>query len=252
MSLVNEGRTVCQEENILSPVVADKHLTQRYGHTRFSRARGHHKKAATVHLVEVVANAVNCPFLILSVGDVLLHILVGDGSTAARTVDDAEILCTMEAQYLPRRVAKAIYDESLETVGIVDDRADAVLTFQAVSIQFSLVLANDRVFAGSLGFDDRERPSVCTIEDIICITHILNGHSMNLDFSAGLVRKSNIIFAHQIPASITEHHIDEQTTGLKLRVVGNDRHGFLTLDGFLRNALDKCKVRGRNLVTRSN
>ena len=83
LSLVNEGRTVCQEENILSPVVADKHLAQRYGHTRFSRASGHHKKAATVHLVEVVANAVNCPFLILSVGNVLLHVLVGDGSTAA-------------------------------------------------------------------------------------------------------------------------------------------------------------------------
>ena len=114
------------------------------------------------------------------------------------------------------------------------------------------MLANDGVFASSLGFNDGKRPSVCTIENVICITHILNGHSMNFDFSAGLIRQGNIVFANQLPARVTEHHIDEQTTSLELRVVGNNRHGFLTFDGFLRNALDKSKVRGRNLVSRSN
>ena len=128
--------------------------------------------------------------------------------------EKAQILFRVESVERPCRVAQTVNDESLEAIGVVDDRPDAILRLQAVCIEFCLVLSDGRIFHCALGLNHCERLSVGAKEDIIHIADaLLVRHSSHLYFDASLAWHNLPLYIQDIPAGILEHQVYEQATG---------------------------------------
>ena len=203
VGLIDQRGAVCQEENILDPIVAGKNVHQRDGYTGLAGTSSHHQEATAMHLVEVVADAVNGHLLVVTVSDVIVDTEVCDAATTAMLDDEVKIFFGMESVERPSRITETVNDEGLESVGVIDDRTDAILCLQAICIEFCLVFADGRVFHRSLGLNDCKRLSVCAEENIVHIANtMLIGHSGHLNLDAGLAGHNLSLDIQDIPTGI--------------------------------------------------
>ncbi|MDD6253128.1 MAG: hypothetical protein PUA96_03595 [Bacteroidales bacterium] len=202
--------------------------------------------------------------LVVPVGDFIIDAEVRDVATAAMLDEKAQILFRVEGVERTGRIAQTVDNESLEAVGVVDDRPDAVLRLQAVCIEFCLVLSDGRVFHCTLGLNHCERLSVGAKEDIIHIADaLLVGHSSHLYFDASFAGHNLPFHVQNIPAGVLKHQVYEQATGFRLCVVihklhlvddrsrGNgvaQRHCHLRLDLRSRSYMDRCRLRQQGFV----
>ena len=183
-----------------------------------------------MHLVEMVADAVDGHLLIITVGDVIIDTEVRDVATVAVFDNKAQVFFRMEGIERSCRIAKTVNYEGLESVGIIDDRTDTVLGLQAICVEFCLVFADGRVFHRALSLNDGKRFTVCAEENVIHVTDaMLVRHSGHLNLDAGLVGHYLPLHIQDIPAGIFEHQVYEQATGFCLGIV------IAELDGLYRS-----------------
>ena len=73
----------------------------------------------------------------------------------------------VEPLHRARRVAGVVPDPVLVAVGVEDDRALAVLRFQAVGVELGLLLPDLGILLGALGLHQRQRLAVVTPQHVI-------------------------------------------------------------------------------------
>ena len=81
------------------------------------------------------------------------------------------------------RIAGVVPQPVLVAIGIEDDRALAVLGFQAVGIELGLLLPDPGVLRGALGFNQRQRLAVIAPQHVIDeALALVVGHAADFDF----------------------------------------------------------------------
>lgn len=104
---------------------------------------------------------------------VALHYCLVDGSAgdlpdAATAVDQQlQFVFLVEPLHLAGRIVQIIPGPGFVAVGKENERTLPLHTFQTVSIQLGLLLADAGVLPGPLGFDHRQRQAVVAPQDVI-------------------------------------------------------------------------------------
>ena len=226
VGLVDQRGAVSKKEDVLDPAVAGENVHQRDGYTGLAGTGSHHQKATAMHLVEVVADAVDGHLLVVTIGNIIVGSEVRNVATTAVIDDYTQVFFCVEGIERPCRITKAIDDEGLKTISVVDDRANAILGLQAICVEFRLVLAYGRVFHRALSLNDCKRLSVCTEENVVHIANtMLVGHTGHLHLDAGLAGHNLSFHVQHVPSSIFEHQVDEQATGFCFSVVIAELYG---------------------------
>ena len=133
----------------------------------------------------------------------------------------------METIQLSGRIAKSVYHEGLETVGIVYHRPHPVSCLQAIGIQLCLMLALDGVCRGALCLHHRQRFAVASEEHIVGISHpMCIGHALQLHLHACSRCLHQSLRVQYLPSSLLQHQVYVQSSGLCLGdVYGQCLHG---------------------------
>lgn len=124
----------------------------------------------------------------------------------------------IESLHPARRMALVIPDPVLVAVGIKDDRPPAELPFQAIGVQFGLLLPDARISTRALGLDQSERLAVVAPQHIVHEAFSLGiRHAADLELPlAGLVER---------PSRFFEQQVEKVVAGLSLGVVVGVRLG---------------------------
>ena len=169
VGLTYQRYAVGKEQHVLHPSVACEHIYQRDGNSRFSCSCCHDQQASAVLAIEMLTDRLDSHLLIVAVGDAVLHTEIRDIVSFPLLYQQLQVAFGVESIQSTRWVAQAIDDVGLKTIRVVDDRSYTVSLFQAVGIQFGLVLTNKRRFTCPLGFHNGKRQSIAAKEYIVAI-----------------------------------------------------------------------------------
>ena len=88
------------------------------------------------------------------------------------------------------------------------------MIFEAVGIQFRLMLALDGRHACALGLDHGQRLAFGAKQHIVCIADaFFVGHPMDFDLDAGFPGLDQAFGLQDLPSGFFEHQVDEQFSG---------------------------------------
>ena len=207
--LTDQRNSISEEQHVLHPSVAGEHIHQRDSNTRFSCACSHHQQTSAVLAVEMLTHGLDSHFLIVTVGDTVLHAEIIDIASLPFLYQQLQIAFGMEGIQSARRIAQTINDVGLKTIGVVDDRSCAISFFQAIGIQFRLVLALDGGNACSLGFDNCQGQTVAAKEHIVAKAFtLIVRHPLHLHFDACLRRLYGAFIVQHVPPCFLQHQVD--------------------------------------------
>ena len=157
----------------------------------------------------MLTHGLDSHFLIVAVGDTVLHAEIIDIASLPFLYQQLQVAFGMEGIQSARWVAQTINDVGLETIGVVDDRSCAIPLFQAIGIQFRLVLALDGRNTCSLGFDNSQRQTVAAKEHIVAKAFtLIVRHPLHLHFDASLRRLYGTFMVQHVPPCFLQHQVD--------------------------------------------
>ena len=120
--------------------------------------------------------------------------------------------------------ALIVPEVGFKTIGCEHHRTATKFAFQAICVQHRLLASNVRVFAGSLGLNNRQWQTVLAKQDIVHISHLADNasHPFNRVFFLYIC-----ICAGEFPAHLLHVHIDVNFTSLELGKVCCDKGALL-------------------------
>ena len=223
LGLIHEAGPVGEEKDVLHPAVPHQHIHKGDGHPRLARSCRHDQEGLAMLLVIMLADRLDGHLLVMAVGDAILDGKVGDILPSPLLDKALEVLRRMETKELPGRIAQAVDDPGLETVGVIDDRTDAILILQAVGIEFGLMLPLAGRNRRLLRLDDCQRPAVPTEEDIIRIAGPAGTrHPLQFYLDACPQRLDGTFLLHDRPPRFPQHQVDIHLPGFSLGDVRGD------------------------------
>ena len=141
--LAHQRNAVGKKQHILHPPVARQHIHERNRHPRLSCSCRHHQQTSAMLRVEVLAHALDGHLLVVAVGDAVLHAKVGDVVPLSFLYEQFQVALGVESIEPTGRIAQTVDYIGLKAIGIVNDRSHPISLFEAVGIEFGLVLALD-------------------------------------------------------------------------------------------------------------
>ena len=137
--------------------------------------------------IEVFTHRFNRHFLIMAVGDAVLHAEVGNVVPFSFLYEQFQVALGVESVESTRRITQTINDMGLKAVGVVNNRSHPISLFKAVGIQFGLVFALDGRHARPFGLNHGKGQTITAEQHIIAEALALGiRHTFNLDLYASL------------------------------------------------------------------
>ena len=222
--LVDQGGAVGEEQHAFDPVGLHELVDQGDDGAGLARAGRHDEQGGALALVELGADLLDGPHLVVAPGDGGVDRRRVEGVAGAATLDDEfEFVTGGEALHLARRISVGVGPLVAGeggvvpqfvpvAVGEVDDGAASGLGFEAVGVELGLVLSAFGAGGGAFGLDQRERQAVVAPQDVVDEAVAGGvGHAGNGVFA--------VVGAVETPAGLGEERVDDEAAGLGLVVV---------------------------------
>lgn len=182
--LGDQGDAVGKEQDAARPVGLHEEFDQGDGKLGFAGSCGHDHEGFASFSGKVFGDSANTFVVVFAANDGRID---GDGfegfSVGAAVDEELKFVCGIESLDQSRRVVGVVPYPCFVAVGIEDNRALACFLFQAVGIEFGLVLPFAGIFFRSFGFDQGKGEVVGAPQDVIDDSGLaFIGHAVDLIF----------------------------------------------------------------------
>ena len=213
---------VRQDQDALRPVAAHQQVGQRDDSASLPRARRHHHQGlALTILLERFPNPADRSGLIVPLHDRLIDRCVRQRAAGGAALDQqCQFIAAGEALHRAGRILRIVPEIVFVAVGGDNHRALAVFAFQAIGVEFGLLLALGGAVAGGFGLYHRQRLAVGSPEDIVAEADARGvRHAGYLDLGHP--------WGVRVPAGLAQQLVDEQVAGRGFPIIVRVGHGFV-------------------------
>lgn len=163
--------------------------------------------------LECLAHPLDGAGLVIAPGDGAIDLHRGQRLLAgAALVHQHQFILFQEALHAARRIVAVVPQPGVIAIGVEHDRPHAAFGLQAIGIEFRLLLAGARVFAGALGLYHRQRFVVIAPQHIV-------GKAVALSVRHPLERIFAVAPLGQRPAGLAQQQVDKGVARLGLVVI---------------------------------